>query len=981
MSFGGIMFLQPFWFLLGIPLLCLFFLWRIPSRFLTVLRIVIVVTVILAMCAPVIKMPMRSGTVVVVADRSLSMPTEAREMQVGTINILSKHMGKDDLLGVVSFASKPSIDRAPLGSAAPFSTFYSESSNDASDLSAALDQAISLIPPGDKGRILVVSDGRWTGENPNRLISRYLQHGIAIDYRLIERSTAGDIAVVALEAPGIVLPREAFTLNAWIRVPTSQEIEYELMREDQVIQTKKIQVPSGDSRLVFRDFAGKPGAMQYSLRIKGVGDDPVPENNLARKIVGVEGTRPLLVLAPEGKSMLPPIFNNAGIETELIPPERMSWNLKELSAFSGILIENLPASEIGQSGMTLISEWVKQSGTGLMFTGGKNAYATGGYYKSPLEEIMPVSMELRREHRKLSVAICAVLDTSGSMGATVPGGKQKIDLAKLGAAEIPRVLTAMDEIAVIGYDNVPRYLVHLEQNTNPEGARTRIMQPGSLNYGIFAYKALECAINEISKANAETRHIILFADADHVVEPGNFRQLLTIAKKAGITCSCIGLGTKNDTDARVLMDIAAAGGGQCYFTDQPTELPRLFAQDTMVVARSTFIEEATEIKVNTGEMHALSSISFGQPPKIGGYNLCYPQTKPSGPPVNVAIRSVDEYTAPILAFHQVGLGRVICYTGQADGQFTGDIVSWENYNSFLSSMARWTSGRADDLPNNMLLSQEIIDGTCHIRLHLDPEAEANSITSLPSITTLRQTPGKALETETFQMRWLEPEMLGVTVPLDGSETLMATVSLNDGMGTPPIPMAPICLPYSPEFRPVEPGKGREALRLLAEATGGTERIELTEMWRDIPRVVRQYEISRWLLLAAVGLFVVEIFQRRTGWIMAWWKVFASRFDPLWIKLFGKRRRPVLEGALARSDGPEQEDTGNEKELSWLKKISLAKSHRREQEAASSGSMAAKDAGQSQESPPKSSDREKGGEGGMIGAMAKARRSAQQRTEK
>ena len=37
----------------------------------------------------------------------------------------------------------------------------------------------------------------------------------------------------------------------------------------------------------------------------------------------------------------------------------------------------------------------------------------GGYYKSPLEPIMPVSMELRNEHRKLALSILVTMDRSG----------------------------------------------------------------------------------------------------------------------------------------------------------------------------------------------------------------------------------------------------------------------------------------------------------------------------------------------------------------------------------------------------------------------------------------------------------------------------------------------------------------------------------------------------------------------------------------
>ena len=59
--------------------------------------------------------------------------------------------------------------------------------------------------------------------------------------------------------------------------------------------------------------------------------------------------------------------------------------------------------------MNNIAAWVTDSGNGMMLTGGKMSYGPGGYFKSPLEPIMPVSMELRQEHRKLSLALVVAL--------------------------------------------------------------------------------------------------------------------------------------------------------------------------------------------------------------------------------------------------------------------------------------------------------------------------------------------------------------------------------------------------------------------------------------------------------------------------------------------------------------------------------------------------------------------------------------------
>ncbi|HBT76916.1 MAG TPA: hypothetical protein DEB39_08320 [Planctomycetaceae bacterium] len=782
-------------------------------------------------------------------------------------------MGKEDRVGVVSFAAQPYPERPLQGTVGGtrFARFASESAADSSNLSGAIEQALTMLPGGEKGRLLILSDGLWTGDNPNNLVSRLIQRGVAVDFRMMQRSVAGDIAVVAVEGPEKVLPDEVFKLTGWIRVPVAQEVEYELLRDDQVVLAGRRALASGDRRIEFQLKAGKPGSLNYALRVKSDTVDPVPENNTARKLIGVEGAKPLLLLAARNESgavadsKLAGIFTAAGVDTEVSAGDRVQWSIPTLSAYSGLVFENVPSQQVGAYGMELIAEWVRQSGTGLMVTGGRQSYAMGGYYKSPLDPILPVSMELRKEHRKLAIAVLAVLDCSGSMGAMVGGGKIKMDLANLGAAELFSILSPLDEVGVMVYDTAPNIVVPLKPNTTPQADRVKTLRTGPGGGGILVNAALRDALGMLSKSPCETKHIILFSDATDSEQPGDYRALMSRAKAAGITCSVIGMGLPGDCDVPMLIDLARVAGGQFYLTEDVAELPRLFAQDTFVIARSTFIEDPTEVRI-TGGMNTLTGRYFGNPPKIGGYNLCY--IKDGALP---SVLSVDEYNAPIVASWQAGLGRALCYTGQVDGKYTGPIAGWENYSSLLASLGRWTAGRTESLPNNMMLAQEIRDGSLIVKLFLDPEREEASFERLPQVSLLRQTPGLGLRSETVPMRFTEPEMLTATIPLSGSETLQATVSIDESGVTHPVRLAPVCLPYSPEFRPVESGKGRDTLLALAEATEGMERIDLSGIWNDIPRVPRLFDLSTWLLYVVIVLFLMEIFERRTGLMSAQWR--------------------------------------------------------------------------------------------------------------
>src|SRR5207302_7727372 len=148
---------------------------------------------------------------------------------------------------------------------------------------------------------------------------------------------------------------------------------------------------------------------------------------------------------------------------------------------------------------------------------------------------------------------------------------------------------------------------------NKGPVKDKVLRIRSEGGGIYIYVALAAAAKMIATARSGTRHIILFADAMDSEEPGNYKELVDKVRKAGITVSVIGLGTPRDKDSDLLRDIAKRGNGRVSFSDKPEELPRLFAQDTFVVARNTFLDEPTAIQL-TPALRTLAGRGFAPAP-------------------------------------------------------------------------------------------------------------------------------------------------------------------------------------------------------------------------------------------------------------------------------------------------------------------------------------------------------------------------------
>ncbi len=847
---------QPVWLLLLVPMAAAWFAWPLPNRGLQILRAFIFVFVVLALAQLAVKLPDRSGTVIVVADRSESMPPKSDASEKEIIGLLHKAMGPRDQLGVVSFGRDAIVEQSP--ERGEFAGFTGQVGADHSSLNDAIESALALIPPDGGGRILVLSDGKWTGKDPAAAAARAAGRGVAVDYRLITRPQVSDVAIQSFLTPQSVLPGQAFMLSAWVQSPADQEIQYQLRRGDEIISSGRKQVSAGLSRLMFRDRAMSAGVNEYTITIQGPKDDPIPENNSARALVGVEGSRPVLVVSAAGEnSGLVKLLRAGRVEVTGRTPAQSRWSLEELSQFSAVLIENVPAGGIGMSGMETLASWVEETGSGLAMTGGQKSYGPGGYFKSPLERVMPVSMEMRREHRKLSVAVVVALDRSGSMAMPAGGGRKKIDLADLGTVQVLDLLSPMDEIGVFAVDTTPHEIVPLDTVEHNQSYRGKILAIDSMGGGIYIYEALVASARMISTAKAQTKHIILFADASDSEQSMHYEDIVDKLRQADVTVSVVGLGTDHDVDANLLKDIARRGGGDCYFSDNPDEIPRIFAQDTFTIARSTFVDQPTPFSVTAG-YSLLGAPPGSAPPALGGYNLCYLR-----PQANLAAVTGDEYQAPVVASWNAGNGRVLCFLGEADGKFSGDFAKWNQAGEFYSTLARWVAGKHQPLPDDMLLTQEIRDGICFVQLHLDPARKAEPFSALPRVRILHGLPGATPAKESETLQWKNADLLESAIPVAGRETVLNTVEIS---GRQPVTLPPVCLPYSPEFAPDQPNRGESALARIAVTTGGKERAEIPKVWDELPLVSRYVELAPWLLVTAAILFLLEIFERRTGWV-------------------------------------------------------------------------------------------------------------------
>jgi Mg-chelatase subunit ChlD len=847
-------FLFPELLLLIVPLLFVYF-WR--GRYPTpggYVRVVVLALLALVAAVPLAPLGGKGVDVVVVADLSRSMPADSRGRALEIISLLEQRRAAGDRVGIVTYGREARIERLPeeFGEAA---AFVQEVDRDGSDLGGAIGLAASLIPRERRGRLIVYSDGEANGTPVVAAAHEAAARGLPIDFRLVSRGEAADIAVESLDLPAVVDEREPFQFTAWVRSDRTVESEAVLLRDGVEIARLTRAFQPGATQLTFRDLVDRPGVARYRLELTANGDR-VPENNRGDGALRVDAPATILLVNASGRpDNLSRALSAGKLRVRTITPSALPHDPAGLLAFRAVILENVPASQAGPQALAALARFVNDLGGGLLLTGGGGSFGVGGYFKSVLDPHLPVSMEVKNEHRKLSLAMAVVLDRSGSMAAPAGDGRTKMDLANIGTCAAIETLGPFDEVGVIAVDSAPHVVSPLTSASEKDRICDEVRRIQSMGGGIFTYTALVTAAKMVQESDKGTRHIVLFADAADAEEPGEYERLLDTLKPLGITVSVIGLGSDSDADAAFLKDVAARGQGRMHFTASADELPRLFAQEAITVARSSFVTEPTAARA-LPDMVLLGELPGSPFPGLDGFNLTYLR-----PGATMGVVTTDEYQAPVLAFWHRGLGRVASLTAEVDGQYSQRLNAWRDFQGFAVGLGRWLLG--GEPPSGVLASIERRGGQGIVRVELDPARTRGGADDVRAATATIVPPDDRAggAPERLTLAWVGEDTLEARFPVQKAGMYLGAVQLGTGAV---LPLAPLGLPYSPEFEPrPDPEEGRRTLLEIARVTGGVERTAWDDAFSASPlrnRQVRDLVIPLTLMLLV--LHVAEIAGRR-----------------------------------------------------------------------------------------------------------------------
>ncbi len=801
------------------------------------LRLACLLTALLVLAQPRVQRLQEGLDLWVLVDRSASATDHVQPRLQEWESLLERGMGADDRIFYVDFA-----DETMLRGDGEGATFTGNRNR--TRIAGAVRFALGRMASRRAARLLVFTDG-YSTEPSGDLATRLIEQQVALDYRLAGGAGGPDYRVEEFSIPHRVQINEPFLMEIRVAGTPDARVPYLLSQNGTRVAQGEVEIQGGRGMIRLAERIGRGGSYQYELQLHPE-IDTHPGNNRSQSWIEIAGGPRILLITGYTNDPLIPILQNQGFEVDAeLAPRNLSTG--RLSGARAVIINNVSADQLPSEFIDALDFFVRFQGGGLMMAGGKRSFGAGGYYRSTIEELLPVTTELRQEHRRLAAAMAIVMDRSGSMSMTVAGGRSKMDLANDGAAQTIELLGNGDAITVIAVDSQPHIILPLTTIENDTVPLTRaVRRIASAGGGIYVYNGLEAAWRELQQAQQGQRHVILFADAADSEQPGSYQALLAEMRREGATVSVIGLGHENDSDAAFLKDIAERGGGRIFFNADPNELPAIFAQETVAVARSAFIDEPAGFQPTAGWLE----IAARHPEwvdAVDGYNLSYLK-----PDATAGAFSGDENDAPLVAFWHRGIGRTAAVSFPLAGDFSQRIRSWNGYGDFIQTLSRWLAG--EDAPPGVGLRTAIDGEELILELFYTDERERDIATNPPRLLLAR---GESGEAETLIWERMEPGHYQARTALEPEVMIRGAAQV----GNHALPFGPIVLGRSAEwdFRP----QRLEELRQLSRLSGGEERLDLSEIWQS-PRRLAYSDLRLPLLLLLLLLFLIEAAWTRIG---------------------------------------------------------------------------------------------------------------------
>ena len=871
------------WFIALLLLAPLLLLWlrRTPRRLapmrrrlLSGLRLLALLLLVGGLVRLALTQPHEQANVVFALDLSDSVSAAVRRQAIEFIRAVSSAKRPQDGAGLVVFGADAFLEH---GVARRFSLpdprsgsragIASEVDGSATNVARALQVSAASFPAEGAKRLVLLSDGNENVASAAEavLIARSL--GVSVfPVPLGRGQEEPEVRVEKLVAPKQVRMGTPYHVEAVVFSSVETAASLELFREGSFVARQEVVLRPGKNRHRFLEQAQAEGMQLYQIVVNSP-RDTMPENNHWQTFTEVRGRPKVLRLydPPAQEAPLVQALQRQGLDVRSRPWQDLPHMLSDYLEYAALVFDNVPGFGISVSQMEVLERYVRDMGGGVLMLGGEKSFGAGGYYRTPLEKILPVDMDVPTKVSIPSLAMVMVIDRSDSMGSSVSGAPSsgfgdrttKLEVAKIAAFSSMKLLNPFDQVGVLAFNAEWDWSVPMSEAGKREQIAGRL---AALTHGggTDLFKALQEGIGTLRDVPAVKKHLIALSDG--LTPNMAFEALMRDAVADNITVTTVALGQDAD---RTLMDaIAHWGRGRGYYTNDALNIPRIFTAETILVSRSLIEEGPFQPRLQRNH-ELLRGVGIDTAPPLHGYVVTYGK-----PAAEVLLSTPND--DPLLAVQRYGLGHTAVFTADLGPRWGKDWLRWPQFGPFAAQLVRWV--QRTGTPESVDVRVDVREGQAIVRADVY-DAEDRFVNRLDLQGSRVLTPEK--DTLPLELEQTAPGRYQGRFAVSGRGEYLLSLVGRQGEGTIGPKTVGIALPYSAEYLGLD--VNRHLLTRLAERTGGQLlRADAPDDAAGVLFSTAQSEPGRtlndfwpWFVLAALCVFVTEIAVRQISLPAAW----------------------------------------------------------------------------------------------------------------
>ncbi len=241
-------------------------------------------------------------------------------------------------------------------------------------------------------RIVLFSDDRETHRPVAEAMPLLAKEEIDVLWHPLAGLRASEAAVVRVEANALTaFEGETVRMRVTLAANEAQAAKLRILHKGVVMREVDVALIDGEQEVDVDVPMITPGESQWTAELVPERDH-FPLNNQRAVTVSVTGKPRLLVLhdSPRDMRNLSRALKEQEIEVDVRGVRGLPESIEGLLAFDAVVLADVPATVMTSQQMELLKQYVIEFGGGLAMLGSENSFGLGGYYKTPVEEVLPL---------------------------------------------------------------------------------------------------------------------------------------------------------------------------------------------------------------------------------------------------------------------------------------------------------------------------------------------------------------------------------------------------------------------------------------------------------------------------------------------------------------------------------------------------------------------------------------------------------------